>query len=62
MESGFPDLEMRRNSRVFKIGGRIVESGRRALLDAATSLRGYNKTFGSRFQGLNRLTDWGIGL
>jgi hypothetical protein len=62
MESRLPDLEMRRNSRVFRIGGRILESERRALLEAATSLRNYNKTFGSRFQGLNRLTDWGIRL
>jgi hypothetical protein len=52
MESGLPDLEMRRNSRVLRIGGRILERGRRALLEVATSLRVYNKTFGSRFQGL----------
>jgi hypothetical protein len=52
MESGLPDLEMRRNFRVLRIGGRILESGRRALLEVATSLRGYNKTFGNRFQGL----------
>jgi hypothetical protein len=52
MESGLPDLEMRRNSRVLKIGGRIQERGRSALLEVASSLSGYNKTFGSRFQGL----------
>jgi hypothetical protein len=52
MESGFPDLEMRRNSRVFRIGGRILESGRRALLEAATSLRDYNKTTNTDFRGL----------
>jgi hypothetical protein len=43
---------MRRNSRILRIVGRILDSGRRALLKVVTSLRGYNKTFGSRFQGL----------
>jgi hypothetical protein len=52
MESGLPEFETRRNSRVLRIGGRILDSGRRALLEVATSLRGYNKTFGNRFQGL----------
>jgi hypothetical protein len=42
MESELPDLEMRKNSRVLRIGGRII----------TISVRGYNKTFGSRFQGL----------
>jgi hypothetical protein len=43
---------MRINSRVLRIGTRILDNGRRALLEVVTSLRGYNKTFGSRFQGL----------
>jgi hypothetical protein len=49
MESELPDLEMRRNFRVLRVGERILDSGRRALLEVATSLRGYNKTFGNRF-------------
>jgi hypothetical protein len=52
MESGLPVLEMWRNSRFLRIGGKILESGSRALLEVANFLRGYNKIFGNRFQGL----------
>jgi hypothetical protein len=45
MEAGLPDLEMWRNSRVLRIGGKILESGSRALLEVANFLCGYNKTF-----------------
>jgi hypothetical protein len=51
MESGMPDLEMRRNSRVLRIGGRIMESRRRALLEVATSLRGTIKLLEADFSG-----------
>jgi ribonuclease HI len=56
-EAAVPDLSIRRNTRVLRVGGRALQSGRTPMEEVAMSLRNGKNTFGNRFQALMEKMD-----